>query len=114
MKLNKSALLLSIVATSLASCSSMKTTTDNRDPFEEYNREMYAFNDRAYEKLTPFAEGYNNFVSNSVQSGIFNVMNNLREPARVVNDMFQGEWGYAGDDSARFLDKYNGWSTWLL
>ena len=103
MKLNKSVLLLSVAVTTLAGCSSMKTTKDNRDPFESYNRSMYAFNDSAYETLTPFAEGYNNVVPDSVQSGIFNIMNNLREPARVVNDMFQGEWGYAGDDSVRFL-----------
>lgn len=103
MKPNKSALILSIVATTLASCSSMKTTTDNRDPFENYNRKMYAFNDSAYETLTPLAHGYDNVVPDSVQNGIFNIFNNLREPARVVNDMFQGEWGYAGDDSVRFL-----------
>ena len=103
MKLNKSALLLSIIATTLASCSSMKTTTDNRDPFESYNRKMYAFNDSAYETLTPVARGYDKVVPDSVQSGIFNIMNNLREPARIVNDILQGEWGYAGDDSTRFL-----------
>ena len=103
MKPNKSALILSIVATTLVSCSSMKTTTDNRDTFENYNRKMYAFNDSAYETLTPLAHGYDNVVPDSVQNGIFNIFNNLREPARVVNDMFQGEWGYAGDDSVRFL-----------
>ncbi len=103
MKLNRSAFLLSIAATTLASCSSMKTTTDNRDPFESYNRKMYAFNDKAYEALTPLAHVYDAVVPDSVQTGIFNVFNNLGEPARIVNDMFQGEWGYAGDDSVRFL-----------
>lgn len=100
---NKSMVLLTLAATTLASCSSMKTTKDNRDPFENYNRKMYAFNDSAYETLTPLAQGYDNVVPDSVQSGIFNIMNNLREPGRIINDMFQGEWGYAGDDSVRFL-----------
>lgn len=100
---NKSMVLLTLAATTLASCSSMKTTKDNRDPFENYNRKMYAFNDSAYETLTPLAHGYDSVVPDSVQSGIFNIMNNLREPGRIINDMFQGEWGYAGDDSVRFL-----------
>ena len=103
MKFNKSALLLSIVTATLVSCSSMKTTKDNRDPFESYNRKMFAFNDRAYETLTPLAHAYDNTVPDSLKNGIFNIMNNLKEPDRVVNDMLQGEWGYAGDDSIRFL-----------
>lgn len=101
--MKKTICAVSVLSMALASCSSMKTTKDNRDPFESYNRKMYAFNDSAYEALTPLAHGYDAVVPDSVQSGIFNIMNNLREPARVVNDMFQGEWGYAGDDSIRFL-----------
>ncbi|ORM38992.1 ABC transporter [Francisella endosymbiont of Ornithodoros moubata] len=104
MKLSaKSALLLSILSATLSSCSSWKTTTDNRDPFESYNRSMYAFNDKAYEILTPAANVYDKVVPDSFKSGIFNIFQNLAEPARVVNDMLQGEWDYAGDDSFRFL-----------
>lgn len=101
--MKKTICAVSVLSMALASCSSMKATKDNRDPFESYNRKMYAFNDSAYETLTPLAHGYDAVVPDTVQSGIFNIMNNLREPARVVNDMFQGEWGYAGDDSIRFL-----------
>ena len=100
---NKSAILISVAAVTLASCSSMKTTTDNRDPFEKYNRKMYAFNDSVYETLTPLAHGYDKVVPDSVQSGIFNMFQNMGEPARVINDMFQDEWSYAGDDSIRFI-----------
>ena len=104
MKLSaKSALLLSILSATLSSCSSWKTTTDNRDPFESYNRSMYAFNDKAYEILTPAANAYDKVVPDSFKSGIFNIFQNLAEPARVANDMLQGERDYAGDDSFRFL-----------
>ncbi|AIT09374.1 ABC transporter [Candidatus Francisella endociliophora] len=104
MKLNtKSILMLSTFGMALSSCSSLKTTTDNRDPFENYNRKMYAFNDSAYDTLKPAAKAYDTVVPDSAKSGIFNIFQNLAEPARVVNDMFQGEWDYAGDDSVRFL-----------
>lgn len=100
---NKAVLFLSVAAATLTGCSSMKATTDNRDPFENYNRKMYAFNDSAYEVLTPLAYGYDAVIPDAVQSGIFNIFQNLREPGRIVNDVFQGEWSYAGDDSIRFL-----------
>lgn len=104
MKLStKRALLLSLFGATITSCSSLKTTTDNRDPFESYNRKVYKFNDSAYETLKPAAKSYDKYVPDSFKSGIFNIFNNLAEPARVVNDLFQGEWSYAGDDSIRFL-----------
>lgn len=93
MKLNaKSTLLLSLLGVTLSSCSSLKATKDNRDPFESYNRKMYAFNDKAYETLTPAANSYEKVVPDTLKSGIFNIFQNLAEPARVANDMFQGEW----------------------
>ncbi|ASG67323.1 lipoprotein [Francisella halioticida] len=94
---------LSIFSITLSGCSSLKTSTKKRDPFENYNRKMYSFNDTAYKTLTPAANAYNKVVPDTLKSGIFNIFNNLAEPARVVNDMFQGEWDYAGDDSVRFL-----------
>lgn len=94
---------LSIISMSLSSCSSLKTSTKKRDPFESYNRKMHAFNDTAYDTLKPAANVYDKAVPDTFKSGIFNIFNNLAEPARVVNDMFQGQWDYAGDDSVRFL-----------
>ncbi|GMN89445.1 MlaA family lipoprotein [Francisella sciaenopsi] len=99
----KNILILSVIGMTLGSCSSMKATKDNRDPFENYNRSMYAFNDKAYETLTPAANAYDATVPDSFKSGIFNIFQNLAEPARIVNDLFQGELSYAGDDSVRFL-----------
>ncbi|KEI34755.1 lipoprotein [Francisella sp. W12-1067] len=103
MKLINFILLLSAVGITVSGCSNMKTTKDKRDPFENYNRGMYSFNDKAYDALTPVAKGYDYVMPDSVQTGIFNMFQNLLEPARVVNDMFQGQLSYAGDDSIRFL-----------
>ncbi|APC96619.1 MlaA family lipoprotein [Francisella frigiditurris] len=101
MKVNKkSAFILGFFGLSLVGCS---TTSDNRDPYENYNRAMYDFNDKAYSVLRPLAKGYDAVVPDAFQTGIFNFFNNLREPARIVNDLFQGEFSYAGDDSIRFL-----------
>ena len=99
----KKIIIVSLFGAILASCSSMKTTTDKRDPFEDYNRNMYSFNDSAYEFMKPAAKGYDNVVPKGVQTSIFNIYQNLLEPARIVNDLFQAKLGYAGDDSIRFL-----------
>ncbi|MDE5010888.1 MlaA family lipoprotein, partial [Francisella tularensis] len=80
-----------------SSCSSLKATKDNRDPFESYYRKMYAFNDKSYETLTPAANSYEKVVPDTLNSCIFNIFQNLAEPARVANYMFKCELYYAGD-----------------
>ena len=64
--------------------------------------------------LTPVAKAYNFVVPDVVQTGIFNIFQNLFEPSRVANDLFQGEWGYAGNNSMCFLANTTPWSCRLL
>ena len=94
-------LLMSMIGVSLVGCTTV--TDDNRDPYEDYNRSMYDFNDSAYEYMRPLAKGYDAVMPDAAQRGLFNFFNNLRELGRVANDAMQGEWGYAGDDSKRFF-----------
>jgi phospholipid-binding lipoprotein MlaA len=97
-------LLWGVLATTLASCSfKWEVPINKRDPYEKYNRKIYKFNDKVYKFLTPAAKAYAFVVPNFVQNGIFNVFQNLFEPSRVANDIFQDQWGYAGDDSMRFV-----------
>ncbi|WP_150468389.1 VacJ family lipoprotein [Francisella sp. SYW-9] len=97
-------LLWGVLATTLAGCSfKWEVPINKRDPYEKYNRKIYNFNNKVYKVLTPVANAYAFVMPNIVQNGIFNVFQNLFEPSRVVNDIFQDQWGYAGDDSLRFL-----------
>ena len=97
------AILTTTLVIALTGCSTFVTTKNNRDPYESYNKKIFAFNDKVYKVLTPLADVYQDIVPNFVQDGIVNFFQNLREPARVANDLLQGNVDYAGDDSARFL-----------
>jgi phospholipid-binding lipoprotein MlaA len=77
---------------------------ENNDPLEPANRAVQAFNeglDRAVVK--PVAIGYREYVPRPVRRGVRNVLNNLRGPVILFNDMLQGEPRRAGDTLGRFL-----------
>ncbi|MED7819296.1 MULTISPECIES: MlaA family lipoprotein [unclassified Francisella] len=97
-------LLWAILSMTLAGCSfKWEVPINKRDPYEKYNKKIYNFNNDVYEFLTPVANAYAFVMPNVVQNGIFNVFQNLFEPSRVANDIFQWQWGYAGDDTLRFV-----------
>jgi hypothetical protein len=69
--------------------------SDN-DPAEGVNRAIFKANiavDRAVMK--PVAKAYSEHVPDAVQSGVHNVVQNLKEPAVAVNDLLQGNVGNA-------------------
>jgi phospholipid-binding lipoprotein MlaA len=77
---------------------------DPRDPWEKFNRSMYAFNDsldRAVAK--PVAKSYKKVTPQIVRTGISNVITNLDQVSTIVNALLQGKVKQAGNDSARFL-----------
>lgn len=77
---------------------------DPRDPWEKFNRSMYAFNDsldRAIAK--PVAKGYKKVTPRIIRTGISNVITNLDQVSTIVNALLQGKVKQAGNDSARFL-----------
>jgi phospholipid-binding lipoprotein MlaA len=69
--------------------------SDN-DPAEGVNRAIFKANvavDRAVMK--PVAKAYREHVPDAVQTGVHNVVQNLKEPAVAVNDLLQGNVGNA-------------------
>jgi phospholipid-binding lipoprotein MlaA len=73
------------------------------DPLEPFNRSVLEFNrslDRAV--LRPVAETYRTVVPGGVRDGVRNVLNNIRTPNILVNDLLQGE-GRRASESARRL-----------
>lgn len=74
------------------------------DPWEGFNRKVYAFNhalDRAL--LRPAAKGYAKVTPSGVRTGVSNFFGNLQQPLTALNLLLQGHPGQAGTAMGRFL-----------
>lgn len=87
----------------LSGCASTSTTSSN-DPWEGFNRKVFAFNDTADRwVLKPVAKGYTYVTPDPVERGVSNVFSNLLEVRNILNDVLQWKWGQAGNDTGRLL-----------
>ncbi len=74
------------------------------DPWEGFNRKMFAFNeavDRYF--LKPTAKGYRWVTPSWLDNSISRVFQNARDVPSIVNHMLQWEWGRAGNSTGRVL-----------
>ncbi len=68
----------------------------DNDPAEPVNRAIFKANLAAdHAVLHPVAQAYVDHVPRPVRQGVHNVVQNLQEPATVVNDLLQGHVGRA-------------------
>jgi len=75
---------------------------DPRDPWEKYNRNMFAFNDGFDEAITkPLAELYVK-LPEGVRTCLSNAFSNLRGPSTAINNFFQSKPVEALSDVGRF------------
>lgn len=78
--------------------------THPADPYETFNRKVYAFNTTLDTYiLKPPAKVYAAVVPAQVRAGINNVYNNVNMLPTVANDVLQGEWNLAIKDTWRFI-----------
>lgn len=97
---------LSAAAWFLAGCASAPPdyATQTKDPWEKFNRSMYAFNDTLDKNVArPVANAYTRAVPAQVRSGVHNMIGNLDQPVTMVNDTLQGKVKQAIKDTGRFL-----------
>lgn len=74
------------------------------DPWEGFNRKVFAFNEVADRwVMKPIAKGYRKVTPDPVERGVSNFFSNLLEVRNVFNNVLQGKWKQAGNDSGRFL-----------
>lgn len=74
------------------------------DPWEDWNRNVFAFNETLDQyALKPVAQAYRNVTPVFVDDAITNVFSNLGEPLVVINDLAQGKFMQALSDTGRFL-----------
>ena len=98
--LKSSILGLSLLVTGCASVD--PEFADPRDPYESYNRSMYAFNDALDSAiLKPIGKGYNAIVPAPVNRGITNFFNNLEDLTSAVNNLLQLKVNRAFNDVSR-------------
>jgi phospholipid-binding lipoprotein MlaA len=75
-----------------------------KDPFEGFNRTVHRFNMVLDDYIArPTAVIYTTLVPSPVEKGIANVFSNLDEISNVANDVLQGKFAQAGNDSGRFV-----------
>lgn len=74
------------------------------DPWEEWNRDVFEFNE-VLDKYAarPVAEAYHNVTPQVVDDAITNVFSNLGDPLNAVNALLQGKFTQAASDVGRFI-----------
>ncbi|MDD2701283.1 MAG: VacJ family lipoprotein [Sideroxydans sp.] len=102
--LSRSTLLLSCLLFSACSTTHLSRYTQEKDPFESYNRIAYSFND-ALDKaiLKPVAQGYANYMPQLGKMATENFFSNLDDVTVTCNDVLQLKFRQAASDGSRVL-----------
>lgn len=96
--------LLVLILTAGCASQSANLTNQQADPWEPFNRNIYAFNDgfdRALMK--PIAKGYDFIMPDAPQRGIRNFFRNLKFPMIFLNLILQGKFEDSLTATGRFV-----------
>ncbi len=78
-------------------------TVDRPDPWESYNRKVFAFNEVADENvIRPVAMVYRDMVPSMVREGFSNFFGNVKDAWSAVNLLLQGRFADGFSDLMRF------------
>ncbi|HET7794578.1 MAG TPA: VacJ family lipoprotein [Rhizobacter sp.] len=89
-------------ATTTAAPSTPKTAAQKIDPWENWNRKVYAFNDSVDEAvLKPVATAYTNVVPQPIRRGVTNFFGNVSDVWSAVNNLLQGKVAESMQDVIR-------------
>ena len=70
---------------------------DLADPFEDYNRFMFGFNQGFYDSLMePVVRGYRDVVNENIRMVISNIFDNAMAPLKLVSSLLQGDLDKSG------------------
>ena len=73
------------------------------DPFESFNRDMYAFNDTLNSwVLTPVSKAWAYVIPDEIRMVTHNFFYNIAAPRRIINCLLQGNFKGAGVELGRF------------
>jgi len=89
-------------ATSSSDPAGADEADSDNDPAEGVNRAIFKANLAAdHAVMRPVAQAYTDHVPEVVQTGIHNVVQNLKEPAVALNDLMQGNVKHAWESAQR-------------
>ena len=95
-------LLCSGCVTSSSNPPSADEADSDNDPAEGVNRAIFKANLAAdHAVMRPVAQAYTEHVPDVVQTGIHNIVQNLKEPAVALNDLLQGNVKHAWESAQR-------------
>jgi len=95
-------ILLSLLLAGCAGTQSRNTDPEN-DPWEGYNRKVFAFNNGLDKVVRPIAVGYDKIMPDPFQRGVGNFFRNLDAPVTYVNQVLQGKFKESVSTIGRFL-----------
>src|SRR5690606_14309110 len=76
----------------------------NPDPWEGFNRKVFAFNDFADRYfLKPVAKGYRAVTPQFVEDGVHNMYTNVGEVGNILNSLLQAKFKNGAVDTGRLL-----------
>ncbi|MBR9903326.1 MAG: VacJ family lipoprotein [Gammaproteobacteria bacterium] len=97
-------LLVTLLATGGCASTQMAENAAPEDPWEGFNRKVFAFNDVLDRyALKPVAKGYRTITPDPVETGVGNFFANLGEVRTAINSVLQGKPANAGLATSRFL-----------
>lgn len=74
------------------------------DPWQGFNRKMFAFNDTIDKYLLrPVAVGYKAVMPDPLEKGVTNIFSNVLEVPSIINGVLQADVGGAAHDTGRLL-----------
>jgi phospholipid-binding lipoprotein MlaA len=106
LKAAQTLLLPLMLCGALSGCATPGTasTRSPEDPWENFNRNVYAFNDSVDRwTLKPVAKAYEKVLPQFVRTGIGNFFDNFTYGTTIVNQLLQGKPGMAARDAGRLL-----------
>ena len=96
--------LLLITFTLSSGCATLDGPPNPDDPFESFNRSMFAFNETVDKyAFKPAAEGYNFIMPDIASKGVSNFFNNIDDIVVFFNELLQFKLAEAAATSARFV-----------
>ena len=101
MKLSRYILVLVLV---LPAAALAREQPENPDPFESFNRGMFAVNDVLDRfMIRPLAKGYDWITPDPVQRGVGNLFANMYDFNSAINGVLQWRWEGVAQSGGRFL-----------
>ena len=105
--INMSAKLIASLIVSTILClngcaTTPKTAENEKDPYENFNRSVYKFNDKVDGYVAkPISDGYRYITPQFIQTGVYNFYNNLKNVNVVINDALQAKFSQGAQDTGR-------------